>query len=281
MCVHARVCVCVWVGYFLSHWLTLVLLPLCFTDGCSDGCSAISDTSSNPTPKSNLSQPTTQVHKLTCRHTCTHTHTYLSFAPTLGHFYQQHKSPSATDECPTRHVDVYYTRANRTPSTFVMILNFYRLGVQLDLSNAGCEFVSQHTLLLIPYTLLLYCLLRLYTLQCLIVTASDGKVSSELLCTVGPRLFNAAGTILRLCYMWFPIKLQRFRVFFNLLYDYEKQPTLFTLYFFCWIKKNLKTESSWWVVKKKGTNTHIYSNKCSMMRGQSDELLSLANCLRT
>lgn len=51
--------------------------------------------------------------------------------------------------------------------------------------------------------------------------------------------------------------------------------------FFCWIKKNLKTESSWWVVKKKGTNTHIYSNKCSMMRGQSDELLSLANCLRT
>lgn len=245
---------------------------------------AVPSVTLHPTPPPNPTSPN-QLHKCTSSRADTpahtHTHTYLSFAPTLGHFYQQHKSPSATDECPTRHVDVYYTRANRTPSTFVMILNFYRLGVQLDLSNAGCEFVSQHTLLLIPYTLLLYCLLRLYTPQCLIVTASDGKVSSELLCTVGPRLFNAAGTILRLCYMWFPIKLQRFRVFFNLLYDYEKQPTLFTLYFFCWIKKNLKTESSWWVVKKKGTNTHIYSNKCSMMRGQSDELLSLANCLRT
>lgn len=234
MCVHARVCVCVCLSGIFSLTLTHASSPptlfhrwMLWWMQCHQWHFIQPHPQIQPLPTNYTSA---QAHVQTHLHT--HTHTYLSFAPTLGHFYQQHKSPSATDECPTRHVDVYYTRANRTPSTFVMILNFYRLGVQLDLSNAGCEFVSQHTLLLIPYTLLLYCLLRLYTLQCLIVTASDGKVSSELLCTVGPRLFNAAGTILRLCYMWFPIKLQRFRVFFNLLYDYEKQPTLFTLYFF-------------------------------------------------
>lgn len=58
--------------------------------------------------------PTSKSHPSQLHHR-THAHTNSLLVLTHRPVYQHHKSPSTTDESPTKHVDVHQSRADRTP----------------------------------------------------------------------------------------------------------------------------------------------------------------------